>query len=598
MKISYIDGYRLKQGIIAGARRVIQMQENLNRINVFPVPDNDTGTNMALTMQSIAEGAISCRDRTIAGMSKCLADSALMGARGNSGAILAQFFQGLADSCKGKLKVTSKNFGDAVLRAKTYAYEAISEPIEGTILTVIHDWSERIRSHCHKTHDFLDLMGDALREAQRSLKETPKKLKLLSKAGVVDAGAQGFVHMLEGIFHFMESGNIERAVGISRNGKVEKAKIEQAPEEINFQFCTECIVEGENIDRLKLKSELKKLGDSLIVAGSSEKIRIHIHTDEPESVFQMASQYGTVSQTKFDDMRKQHVEAYGETKETKIALVTDTSCDLIPEFIIRHNIQMVPVQISFGYDKYIDKITITPKEFYRILQESEYYPKTSQPSPGDFNKTYQELWSHYEKAISIHLSGALSGTLQAAQTAANSVKEGEIRVMDSCNTSVALGLIVAEAAKAIEVGCNVEEVVARIQWAKQNVRFFVSVTTMEYLIRGGRVSRTRGLLGKVLNLKPILTIDAEGRAQVAAKSLGVKSAMKKTMQLVCNAAMGKRNLKFAVGHANAPEVADWYVEQIKKQFEVKDVMIVNVSPALGAHVGPGAAGVAFLGEKC
>ncbi|MFQ5824775.1 MAG: DAK2 domain-containing protein [bacterium] len=595
MKILYIDGNRLKQGIIAGARRVIQMQENLNRINVFPVPDNDTGTNMALTMQSIAEGAISCRDTSISGMSKCLADSALMGARGNSGAILAQFFQGLAESFKGNIKITAKHFGEAVERAKRCAYDAMSEPKEGTILTVIHDWAEKIKSQCHKSHDFLELLGDGLREAQRSLKDTPKKLKLLSKAGVVDAGAQGFVHMLEGVFHFMESGKIERAVGIGGKEKVEQAKLEKAPEKITYRFCTECIVEGVMIDRQKLKRALKELGDSLIVAGSSEKIRIHVHTDEPEFVFEIAGKYGLVSNTKFNDMRNQHLEAYREKRVSKIALVTDSSCDLTPEFVIRHNIQMVPVQLSFGHENYIDKITITPKEFYRKLQESEYYPTTSQPSPGDYFKTYKELWGHYEKAISIHLSGALSGTLQAAQTAANYTKEGEICVIDSRNASVALGLIVAEAAMAIEEGCDLEEVVAHIEWAIENVRFFVSIATMEYLIRSGRVSRSRGFLAKALNLMPILTIDAEGKVKVAAKTFGGKAAMKKTMDFVCKEAYGKKNLRFAVGHANAPKTAAWYNEQIKKQFEVKEVMIVNVSPALGAHVGPGAAGVAFLG---
>jgi DAK2 domain fusion protein YloV len=595
MKILYIDGVRLKRGIIAGARRVIQMQDNLNRINVFPVPDNDTGTNMALTMQSIAEGAINCRDQSISGMSQCLADSALMGARGNSGAILAQFFHGLAESFKGQLKVTAQHFGEAADRAKQYAYEAISEPIEGTILTVIHDWAESIKSHCQKNHDFLDLLSNGLKEARRSLKQTPKKLKLLSKAGVVDAGAQGFVHMLEGIFHFMETGRIERIVGIGDNEKVKQAEVKKAPEKITYQYCTECMVEGDMIDRRKLKSELIAEGDSLIVAGSSEKIRIHVHTDEPETVFEIAEKYGRVSKTKAEDMRKQHVEAYGDQRKSKIALITDSSCDLTPEFVIRHNIQMVPIQISFGHDEYIDKITITPKEFYRMLQGTEHPPKTSQPSPGDFMRTYKEIWGHYETAISIHLSGALSGTLQAAQKAATTCKDGKIHVMDSRNASVALGLIVAEAARAIEEGYDLEEVVARTERAIKNARFFVSVATMEFLIRGGRVSRSRGILAKVLNLKPVLAIDADGKIQVAAKTFGGKAAMKRTMQLVCREAMGKRNLKFAVGHANAPETAQWYVDQIKKQFEVREVMTVNVSPALGAHAGPGAAGVAFWG---
>ena len=183
MRLDTIDGTRLKQAVIAGARRVIKMQENLNRINVFPVPDNDTGTNMALTLQSVVEGAISCREQSIAAMSQCLADSAIMRARGNSGAILAQFFQGFAESLKGQVTASLHHFGEAVSRARDRAYEAITEPCEGTILTVIHDWADFIKSHAPASQDFIELMRKGLRVAQRSLKETPKKMKLLSKAG-------------------------------------------------------------------------------------------------------------------------------------------------------------------------------------------------------------------------------------------------------------------------------------------------------------------------------------------------------------------------------------------------------------------------------
>ncbi|HEX9652920.1 MAG TPA: DegV family protein [bacterium] len=596
MKIDYVDGRRLRQAVIAGARRVIMMQDYLNGINVFPVADSDTGTNMALTLQSIAEGAISCRDASISAMSQCLAESALMGARGNSGAILAQFFQGLADSFKGQLKASVRNFAEAAEQAKSCAYDAISEPKEGTILTVIHDWTERIKRHGSISEDFREVLKEGLDEAQRSLKDTPTKLKLLSKAGVVDAGAQGFVHMLEGVLHFMESGKIYRGVGIGSNSTSRRAKIEKAPADITFQFCTECLVEGEQIPRKKLRDELSAIGNSLIVAGSSERVRIHIHTNEPQKVFATVQQYGRVFQQKQEDMRRQHEKAYGDGAATRIALVTDSSCDLTSEYIIRHNIQMVPVQLAFGKDNYIDKITITPKEFYRILAESEHYPKTSQPTPGDYLKTYDELWGHYEQALSVHLSGSLSGTLQAAQSAAKTLDNGRVRVLDGRNVSVGLGLIVVEAAKAIEQGCDMEEVVKRTERAIQNVRFFIHFSTVEYLIRGGRISRSRGLLAKILNMRPILTLDAQGRAITVAKVPGEKAGRKKTMQLVCAAARGKRNLRFAVAHANAPEKADWFVQQIKRQFEINEVMVVNVSPALGAHAGPGAAGVAFLGE--
>lgn len=594
MKIDYIDGIQLRQAVIAGARRVILMQDNLNQINVFPVADSDTGTNMALTMQSVAEGAISCQDKSISGMSQCLADAALMGARGNSGAILAQFFQGLAESFEGKLSASLKHFGEAVGQARNAAYEAITEPAEGTILTVIHDWSEHIKGLCHHSHDFTEVFKRALSEAQRSLKETPKKLKLLAKAGVVDAGAQGFVHMLEGVFHFMQSGKIEKAVGIGGNGV--RAKIAMAPAEITYQFCTECLIEGKAIDRQDLRNKLRGLGNSLIVAGSTQKIRIHIHVNDPDNVFAIAGEHGVVTQRKFDDMRHQHAEAYGGSRTSRIAIVTDSSCDLTPEFVIRHNIQMVPVQVSFGTDNYIDKITITPKEFYRILQESEHCPKTSQPTPGEFKKTFNELWGHYDKVVAIHLSGSVSGTFQAAVTGTKTISEDKIEVIDSRNLSVGLGLIVAEAAKAVEEGCEFAEVVSRAQWASENTQFIIGFDTVEYLIRGGRLSRSRGLLAKALNLKPILTLNEKGEFETLTKTFGGKAALNKIMRLVCDKAMGKKNLRFAVAHTNAPEKAKWLAKQIKRQFEIHEIMTVNVSPALGAHAGPGAAGVAFLGE--
>lgn len=598
MKIDYIDGLRLRQAVIAGARRVIMMQDQLNRINVFPVADNDTGTNMALTMQSIAEGAISCRDQSVSAMAQCLADAALMGARGNSGAILAQFFQGLSESFKGKVSASLMHFAEAVEAARQSAYDAITEPKEGTILTVIHDWAEKIKKHCHNSHDFRELFKEGLHEAQRSLKETPKKLKLLAKAGVVDAGAQGFVHMLEGIHHFMQSGKIERAVGIGDGKLAARANVKRAPEDITYRYCTECLIAGNSIDGQQLRSELKKMGNSLIVAGSAEKVRVHVHTDEPETVFEMAVQYGEVSNRKFEDMRDQHRKAYsnGEATAPQIALVTDTSCDLPSEYIIRHNIQMVPIQISFGSETYVDKITITPREFYHILEENAQPPTTSQPTPGDYVSTYNELWGHFDEVISIHLSGALSGTLQAAQTAAKSIADKNIRVIDARNVSVGLALIVAEAAKAIEAGCELEEVVKRTERAIRNVRFFICFSTVKYLIHGGRLSKSRGWLARILNLKPLLTLDDEGKVQTVSKSMGGKAALTKLMQLVCKEAIGKRNLRFAVAHANAPEKADWLAGEIRKQFETNQIMVVNVSPALGAHAGPGAAGVAFLGE--
>jgi hypothetical protein len=597
MPITHLSGSRLKNAVIAGAQRLIQMQEQLNNINVFPVADSDTGTNMALTMRSVAEGVLLCKEYSVHSISRAVADSALMGARGNSGAILAQFFQGLAEGLDGRARASLEDFARAVQRASKLATEAIAEPREGTILTVIHDWAQSIQAKWRRATDFRTLLADSLHVATQSLQETPRKLKVLAKAGVVDAGAQGFVHLLEGAYHFIQSGKIDRISRLGLTFGNAKAKVEEAPEKITYQYCTEIFIIADQIDRGALKTQLRSLGDSMIVAGSSQRVRVHIHTNEPEQVFALARRFGNLAQTKKEDMRRQHTRAHHAPDTETIALITDSSCDLPPEEFIRRGIRVVPVVVIFGNQSYIDKVTMTDKDFYQLLAASPHHPKTSQPAPADFREVFQQAAVNHKQALAIILSGAVSGTLQAAQKAAQAVNgQIEVTVIDSKNVTIGLGLILREAADAVESGATYDEVKRRVEWAIQNVRLFVSVETMEYLVRGGRVSRFRGVIARLLNLKPILTINSAGQAEALAKTFGGKHSQRKLIELVKREALGKRKLRFLIAHANAPETAAYYADQIRKYFEVHDVPIVSVSPALGAHAGPGAAGVAFLGE--
>jgi hypothetical protein len=598
MPINFLNGIRLKNAVVAGAQRVIQMQEQLNNINVFPVADGDTGTNMALTMRSIADGALNNHDDSVHAMSRIVADSALMGARGNSGAILAQFFQGLAEGFDGRRRATLQEVGRAVERAAVCAREAIADPQEGTILTVIHDWAQAVKNYLERAADFADLFKQSLQAATQSLQDTPKKLKILSKSGVVDAGAQGFVHMLEGVQHFLEAGKVERLAGAATFFGNKRAKVEDAPEDITFQFCTEALIVGEEIDRGALRERLRPLGNSMIVAGSDRRVKVHIHTNDPQEIFRIASSYGSLQNTKADDMRQQHKRVHGKNGALKtVALITDSSCDLPGDEFIRRHIHVVPVVVNFGEESFVDKVTMTDKDFYKMLVTSRHHPKTSQPAPADFQEIFKQAAESFQQGLAIILSGGLSGTLQAAQTAARMMQQQfKVEVIDSRAVTIALAIIVREAATAIERGDSIEDVKRRVQWAVENTRLFVSVETMEYLVRGGRVSRFRGVAARLLNLKPILTLTPEGKAEVVAKTIGGVPARKKMIDLVCKAARGKKNLRFMVGHADAIETAGFYAAQIRRHFEVLDVPIVSVSPALGAHAGPGAAAIAFLGE--
>ena len=208
MKISYLDGPRLYYAFMVGGNEVIKDQKYLNKINVFPVPDSDTGTNLASTMRSIAEGAVPNPSfyKTVHSM----ADMALSGARGNSGIIFAQFLYGISEEIKNVNRISTSSFGEIVKKAVQYAYRSVVSPVEGTMLTVMKDWAEAVYQQRTKKRDFVELLSYSLQVTKKSLIETRYKLPVLTKAGVVDAGAKGFVDFLEGITNFIKKGKLKK----------------------------------------------------------------------------------------------------------------------------------------------------------------------------------------------------------------------------------------------------------------------------------------------------------------------------------------------------------------------------------------------------
>jgi len=599
IQIKYLNGIRFKRFIINSAQRINQMEQYLNDINVFPVADGDTGTNMAATMNSIVKGIKKCKESSFTRISSIIADSALTGARGNSGAILAQFFQGLAEATRGKVRLSTEAFANAAVKAAEQARKAISHPQEGTIITVMKDWANHLTEHAPHTPDFVELFKKSLSKAKDSLAKTPDKLLILKKAGVVDAGAQGFVNILEGIVNFIEYGKIKSLKAIaSTTNRMRSFNLGKVDSGINFQFCTECLLEGIDLDLKTIKQKLSFLGDSLIIAGSKNKAHIHIHTDKPEGVFAELSKFGTIVKTKVDDMQKQHTKIKLDTQTKSIGLVTDSTCDLPPEIIKKYNIQIVPIVIQVGKKSYLDQVEIKPKDFIHILETSNEKLSTSQPSPALFKKVYVKAVQSYESIISLHISEKLSGTIQGARMGCKDMEcSNKIHIVDSKTSSVALGLLVAEAAKLIQEGFRLEEIINRLKIAADNVKIFISIPTLKYLMRSGRLSKTKGLLGTLLNLKPILTVNSDGNIVEAAKVIGQKRVVHKTLDLAIRFAKSVKNPRFGITHVAAPELAQWYGYKIRNVFNSSKVMISEASPALSVHIGIGGAAIAVLGDS-
>lgn len=593
-----MNGVQFKRFIISSAHRINQMENYLNEINVFPVADGDTGTNMAVTMNSIMEGVKKCKKSSFAEISSVIAASALKGARGNSGAILAQYFQGLAEATEGKIRLSTKAFANAAFNAADQARKAISNPREGTIITVMKDWANYLIKHSLYTSDFVELFKKSLSKAKESLAETSNKLAVLKKAGVVDAGAQGFVSLIEGIVNYIDYGkskSLKSTTSIAY--KIKKFGLAKGSSGINFQFCSECLIEGVSLDREEIRQKLSSLGDSLIVAGSKDKIHIHIHTDNPEKIFTTLSEFGTVEDIKVDDMLQQSQKNKKNTQPSNIGLVTDSTCDLPPEIIKEHNIHVVPIVIQVGKESYLDKVEIKPDDFSRLLQTSNERLSTSQPPPASFEEIYNKIADKYDSIISLHISEKLSGTIQASRVGAkNSNYHRKIFTVDSKTTTIALGLMLIEAARLIKEGYETREIIDRLKIIAENAKIFCSIPTLKYLMKSGRLSRTKGFLGTMIHLKPVISIDDNGYIVEAAKTIGKKRLVHKTLDLAIKFAKTVKNPRFGIAHISAPELAQWYCEKIKTFFNSSKVIIAEASPALSVHVGIGGAVIAVLGD--
>ena len=579
MAIEYIDGIRLYRSITAGLRRVVSRQEYLNKINVFPVPDGDTGTNMAYTLTSIEEGIQNNAYSDIKKMSMAIADSALDGARGNSGAILAQFFVGFADGIKDIEKLNAIEFSEAISHAKDYSYDALTKPREGTILSVIRVWSDSLESSSKNSNDFLKILSSGLIDAQKALEDTPKQLEVLAKAGVLDAGAQGFVDMLSGIQEFIESGSItETELTVIES-------IEEVTTSTNekYQYCTECIILGEDIPRRLLQERLMDLGDSIVLAGTKVKAKVHIHSDDPHKVFTLCKEYGSIHGEKTDDMIKQQSDAHSAHSST--AIIVDSGCDLPEEVIDNMNIHVIPVRLNFGNTHYVDKVSLTSDEFWSELKINPNHPQTSQPSPGDFRRQYQFLSSHYESAISIHLPEALSGTYQSAITAAKSLSTFPINILDSYSGTIGTGLIAMRTAEAINEGKSLDEVKVISKQAIENTQLYVGLNTLDNIVKGGRISPTVKKIANFFKINPYLAFKKEGLKPVGL-SFGNNDKANKFRKFVENKIPKNKNVRIGISHAQMELFVENWTKDLVDKFGENNVIVTDVGPALGVHAGP------------
>lgn len=312
-----INGLVLAEMIDLGSKNLAKNAEKINSLNVFPVPDGDTGTNMNLSMSSGAKETAANVVENIGELGKSFSKGLLMGARGNSGVILSQLFRGMSQHIADKKEVNAKEFAEAIQNGVSIAYKAIIKPVEGTILTVAREAAEAGLKAAENSDSVVEVMEAIYAEAQASLKRTPDLLPILKEVGVVDSGGQGLVCVYQGFVAALKGEKIEGLESVETN--VVDMQFEDdhdmdfmSPEDIVYGFCTEFTVrldkEKKDFNEDKFREDMSKFGDSLLVISDSEYVKIHVHTETPGDVFNYGQQYGELIKIKSDNMREQHRE--------------------------------------------------------------------------------------------------------------------------------------------------------------------------------------------------------------------------------------------------------------------------------------------------
>ncbi|MEN6350135.1 MAG: DAK2 domain-containing protein [Syntrophomonas sp.] len=306
MSLNNINGNDLVRGIKSGCINLEHNRDIVDRLNVFPVPDGDTGTNMYLTLLSAVKEGEKNLDNPLGKVAKAISTGSLMGARGNSGVILSQIFRGFARVLENKEEAEALDLAAAFKAGSDTAYEAVMKPVEGTILTVIREFSRACEVEAKKKKDILDSLLAGIRAAKAILEKTPAMLPVLKEAGVVDAGGQGLLYFMEGFAEGLAGDKEIFLNAFQKKAEDLPGKKKDAPiPTVVFQYCTEVLIKGKSINIQDVKDHLSPLGDSMLVVGGDDLVKIHIHSNHPGKVLESALQWGSLSDIKINNMMEE-----------------------------------------------------------------------------------------------------------------------------------------------------------------------------------------------------------------------------------------------------------------------------------------------------
>jgi hypothetical protein len=584
--MKHITAAELKRMFISGYHKVREGRERINKINVFPVPDQDTGNNLTNTLKGIHESIAGKSYESIHDLKRDILDGALTSAAGNVGIIMTSFLNGFLSAFPPD-KVEAAHIERGMKDGAVQSFGAIQDPKKGTILDVIQASADYLGEREKGEENIAVILEKTLEKTQEALKETTNRMEIYKKVSVVDAGAYGFVLFLEGFLDGLENMNLTFEEEITASVKT-KTFIQI----LSNRYEVVSLLDSPLKTREEILAELDELGDSIDIAEANNKLKIHIHTDLPEEVIDRISEFGEVLQMRTYDMTK-GAEEYGKAKPT-IGLVADEGASLPLTEAARIDAAVVPFKIF--WEKTDTDPEFAGKSVYekmRVLGHNTMrygWPRTSQPAQNAYYRAFVDQLKKYNTVLCLTISSGLSGAYNSAVQARKLLDEKDRRrvyIPDFRQAGGGQGTLLLEADRLIRQGMDMKNIIRRLETLAKKIHIAGFAADPKWLVEGGRVPRSKGRFLKILRLLMfhlVFYLTPQGKIGLKGFQWGRSRLSDRAAQYVRGIKPGKK-MKMTIIHAdNTPEV-ERFKDLIK---DIPHVILYEsiLPPVLGIHTGP------------
>ena len=586
--MEFLTQEELKKMMLLSWKKIEENKEQINKINVFPVPDQDTGSNMAKTLLGIKKAIEGKEFKDLNEISEAALDGALTAAQGNAGVIYVGFlasFLPLLD----KNPVNAKKLAIAFEKGAERARKSIQNPKEGTILDVIDAARDVFKVEAEKEKDIINLFKLVTEKAREALLATREKMEIFRRANVVDAGGLGFLMILESYLEALEGEKKE-----VKKEEMPSEKIRRFVQVLSNRYEIVSLIENPRFNEEIIRGKLKKMGDSIDVVQIGNKTKVHIHTDYPGEVRDVMRETGSILELRTEDMAK---EVVGEpsVRKVSIGIVTEGNLADLPQKVLeRYQIEPVLCIVDWPEGQNLPGENIYQKMREADKRRIKTFPKTTQPSPKSYFDAFKKQLQKFDKVLCITLSHKLSGCYNSACQGKEMMSENEkqrIYILDSLQAAASQALLVLKAIELIQEQREINEVIEELKKLIPKTHLYAILEDPKWLEAGGRMSKSQAnwiRRIKKINLHPLVTIKdgvvtkagiifARDTAEALFKKIG-KESQKARKE-------GKR-IRIIIGHADNPEGAE-KLRQRLKEIKAEVPFISLASPVVCSHTGPG-----------